>query len=496
MRIFVLIAALLFTVSTAARKPFGTLTVVQSEPVAGGPSPLSALTESDWRFVELVYAPLYSKTSKGYLPWLGSTVTKDASGRILTVSIADSAQWSTGRDVSPKDIVYTYQLAREGKWNRAYVVQLDAIRDVRIAKNNLDVEFELKHSIEVPESLLTVPLIPNGLHGPLDDPSRQRPLPLGVLGAGPYKLKAKQNTADLVFNETCMRRPHISEVRFITSGDPAISVDMVRLNGDTVTFDHSPIDNSIASREFAAGFLQLPLRRVVMIAVGSSKSGWTDPIIARVVRMIINRQELFTPTENGKASDTAPAPASSETSTATNTHSPDVNAAQQLLEDNGWTRTSATATYIRTGPSGESEQLEIPLLIDADDNAMLRRGFVLRQRFAQAGIRLRLDARPRLELLSRLASREFSAALVSLQGDLNSLFHSKGAWNFSGFSDETTDAALKAKRWSVAAERIRKLAPSVILGTTGRTGTSGRNVMVPKLSGAGGFGEFYKWRIR
>lgn len=496
MRLFVLVTAVLLTVPAMARQPFGTLTVVQAEPIPGGPSPLSALTESDWRFVELVYAPLYSKSKNSFTPWLARGVSQDKSGRRLTVMLADNAQWSTGRDVTAKDVVYTYELARAGKWNRAYAVTLEPISEVRIADNGIDIEFELKHQVETPEALLTVPLLPNGLHGPLNDPSRQRPLPLGVLGAGPFKLKTAQDTATLVFNSNCIRRPHISEVRFVSSGEPGLSIDMVRLNGDTVTFDTTPDSETIASREFAGGHLQLTVPKVVMVAVGSAKSGWTNPTLAQAVRKVVHRKELFSTQANERPSTVPLPPGDSGDFEPTNIPAPDVAGARKLLEAEGWTQTFGTKVYTRKGKSGETERLELPLLVDADDNTILRRAFILRQRFLRAGIDLRIDARPRLELLSRLASREFSAALVSLQGDLLSLFHSKGAWNFSGFSDDATDTALRSKQWAAATKRIIAHAPSLVLGIVPRSGKRGRNVMAPRLTGLGGFSEFYKWRIR
>ena len=71
------------------QRTFGTMLLVESGPRANGPSPLSAETAGDWRFVELVYAPLFSTDGNGGLvPFLAEKVTVEDGGKRLIVTVA------------------------------------------------------------------------------------------------------------------------------------------------------------------------------------------------------------------------------------------------------------------------------------------------------------------------------------------------------------------------------------------------------------------------
>ncbi len=496
MRLSTIAMVCLYALPALSNGPFGTLTVVQAESLPAGPSPLSAVTASDWRFVELVYAPLYTHSTNGFTAWLAESVTVRNEGKTLVVALSDDAQWSAGRDIAARDVVYTYELARQGKWNRAFAAELVNIVRVQAAENGMDIEFELRSPVVTPESLLTVPIIPSGLHGPLDDVSKQRPLPLGVLGAGMYKLADPQDSTRLVHNPNCIRKPRISEVRFISSGDSPTSIDMVRLHGDTVTFDQTPADSSIHDREFGTSVLVHPRPYVLAIAIGAIPSLWNDEAVSSATKQTIDRSALFSIGDGGIPSAVAPTPGVRGQQGSRELPTTNKKSARKRLENAGWKLSIGTRIRTQATDSGTAKRLELPLLIDADDRQSLRRASVLRHQLRVIGIDLRVEASPRLTFLSRLASREFPAALISLRADMTALFHSRGMWNSSGYHDAATDTALESGQWKVAAQRTRNTAPSFVLGTIQRTGVSGRNVMTPRITGRGGFADFHKWRIR
>ena len=286
-----LVIALLVASGADAQRTFGTLTVVESMPIPAGPSPLSAANAADWRFVEMVYAPLFSADANGgFMPYLGAKATTNADGTELTVSLHDDAKWSNGRSIQAADVVYTYTLAKAGKWNKAWTDTLRPVKEVRVADNGFDVVFTLRRKLPKPEKVLTVPLIPTGLHG---DKSQYRPLPLGVIGAGSYKLAEDRVNSRLVINEHTLRKPKISEIRIQSVGSRELAVDVVRLMGDTVTFDVAPADAAIVGAEFGSRVIRTNQKRLIALAFHPKECLLGDATLRKAVPHLGYRPALF-----------------------------------------------------------------------------------------------------------------------------------------------------------------------------------------------------------
>lgn len=496
------IIALLAPATATAQGSFGTLVVIEAGPVPSGPSPLSAQTPAEWRFVELVYAPLFSLNAMGTpAPYLAEKVEVQDGGKRIVVSLKDAAKWSIGKDVGPLDVVYTYRLAKEGKWNNAWVDLLRPLKSVERASNGFDIVFELAVPMARPEALLTVPIIPSGLHGPLDAPDRQRPLPLGAIGAGPYKPASEQNNWQLVVNEHALRKPRISEIRFLSAGSRRLAADYVRLMGDAVTFDVAPEDAALLEGEFGAKVIMTDRKRLVGLAFDPKASALGDPIVRSAFEHLIRRSELFVTGESARSGAAPVGRRSSEYPRTFKAPAFDpVEAERMLWWKGGWQREPHQPWFVRTKDNGSTEELAFSILVDTDDRPSMRRAFVLRERARRAGVKLRLDPRPRLEFDSRVRSREFPAALVSLDlptnGSLRPLFHSEGGDNVLKYKDADVDNALNVGNTKRAAALLAEKRPMLFLGITRDVGVAGRNVTIPGLAGRGGMERVHKWRIR
>jgi len=495
------VASVLLPHAAQAQRTFGTLVVVEAGPLPAGPSPLSASTPADWRFVELVYAPLFVDARGRVEPWLAQDIKTSDGGKTLTVSLKESATWSDGRSISALDVVYTYEFARVGKWNNAWVDQLAPLVSVERAPNGFDIIFKLDRVVPRPERLLTVPILPSGLHGSLRDANRQRPLPTGVLGAGAYKPIREGAHAQLVVNTNSLMKPKISEVRFVDAGSRDMAADYVRMMGDAVTFDLDPMNAALATTEHGGQLLKRTRRRIVALAYKPGDTTMLGNATFRsAVEHAINRGELFARGERARPS-AAPVPKSSpDYPKSLVVPTRDAVEARRILWYSDWERDVDEAYFQRKLEAGQTQYASVSLLVDADDDAQMRRAAILRQRLAEAGIELKLDARPHIEFSDRIRSREFPAALVALdlEGDqaLRSLFHSRGGRNVTNFSSKTVDAAFESNDRAAAIAGIAAEAPMVFLGTLEETGAAGRNVRVPYLSGRGGLQRIDRWQIR
>ncbi len=472
--LFTAIISVLLPSAASSQGTFGTLVLIETEPVPSGPSPLSAHRPPEWRFVELVYAPLFGQNALGqYEPYLAGKIELQDGGRSVVVTLRDDAKWSVGRDLNPRDVVYTYTLAQQGKWNNAWIDLLRPLDKVEVHDNGFDVVFRFKIPLAQPHALLTVPLIPSGLHGPLDDTSRQRPLPLGAIGAGPYTPAGEQQFDKLVVNEHCLRKPRISEVHILTAGSRRLAADFVRLMGDAVTFDVAPEDATMLQEEFGAKVIETERRRLVALAYQGTQTPLGDATVRR----------------------------SSDYPRAFRSPAFDPLEAEKLLWwDGGWQREPDQPWFVRKNDKGATDTLGFSMLLDADDRESMRRGYVLQERARRAGFELKLDPRPRHEFESRVRSREFPAALVTLdmfgRNPLRSLFHSKGGENVLNFSDPDVDKAIDTGDRKKAAELLANKKPMLFLGVTRDLGVAGKNVNIPRLSGRGGMERVDKWRIR
>ena len=496
MRAVTLSLVLLFAQPGLCARTFGTLVLVEVEEPAG-PSPLSAESDAEWRFVELVYAPLYTATAVGgFEPAIASTYGASADGKTLTVTLNDEAVFSTGRPVRARDVVYTYELARAGKWNHAWVDRLRMIDAVE--ESGEQVVIRLKSRLGQPESVLSVPLIPHGLHGKGAD---LRPLPLGVIGAGPFKLATETDNSRLVANETSVLAPRIAEVRILSVGTPELALQTVRLMGESVSFVAARLPRTSRELEFSDRTLVDPRLDVLALAFDPQSSLLADPLVRRAVDRVLSRSELFAPDESARAGS---APVGRRDAAyprdATILERDPVEAQRLLWWEGGWQREPDQPYFVRKGKDGATEELEFTLVIDADDDASRRRARVLEARFAQAGMNLIVDARPRREYESRIRSREFPAALVTItlpgDGDLAGAFHSKGGDRVLKFEDADVDRALDAGDRKTAVQLLTERAPAIFLGTRPRLGLTGGSVQAPAVVGRGGLGRVHKWRVR
>jgi ABC-type transport system substrate-binding protein len=144
-KLFVLITCFwLLSSSAFAQRTFGTLVVVEAGALPAGPSPLSAESPAEWRFVELCYAPLFAiDPNDKATPYLAESAKVLDGGKQLLVTLRADALWHDGRAVSPLDVIYTYRLAMAGKWNKAWVDLLRPLTGVRRSDDGFDLVLNL-----------------------------------------------------------------------------------------------------------------------------------------------------------------------------------------------------------------------------------------------------------------------------------------------------------------------------------------------------------------
>jgi hypothetical protein len=402
--------------------------------------------------------------------------------------------------VSPLDVIYTYRLAMAGKWNKAWVDLLRPLTGVRRSDDGFDLVFEFERPLQNAQRLLTVPLIPRGLHGPLDEPERQRPRPLEVMGAGPYLPAGLGKLYQLNVYKDAVRKPKISEIRFMTAGSRSLALEYVRLMPNAVTFDADPIDAPMLNLEFGVRMLKVPGQRLLVLAYNAKDSLLGNKRFRAAVVAGIDRGEFLIPGEPGRPT-LAPVSANhSDYPRDLKAPKRDNIEARRILWWSDWQRDSDQIFFLKEGALSDKEPATIRLLVDSDNAVNLRRAAIFKQRMLEAAIRVKLEVRPRFEFQSRIRAKTYRAAKISLElplnGGLYALFHSKGGRNLIGFSDPAVDKALEAGNLGAAIKGIMEKAPMIFLGLQRRVGAAGTRVKGSALLGRGGLGRIEKWRLR
>ena len=142
--------------------------------VQDGLNPYFAVSAENRALAFLYAEPLYKvKSDYNAEPILALDCERD--GTKMTVTL-DTQKFSDGTSISPKDVVYSFQKAKESNW---YGARLSKIKSAKAQKNS--VLFELTEPNIYAENLLTFPIVK------ANSAESQDQIPVG---SGPYVLKA------------------------------------------------------------------------------------------------------------------------------------------------------------------------------------------------------------------------------------------------------------------------------------------------------------------
>lgn len=143
--------------------------------------------ESGYAFMSLVYDTLTWRDAGGRpRPWLARSITRDVTGRVVTVRLRQDVRWQDGRPLTAADVVFTYRFMA-GRRHPRFTPQLQDIDSVQPA-GRLAVRFMLRRrSLGLEDQpFADVPILPAHLWNGLP---RNRRAPAGrAVGSGPYRL--------------------------------------------------------------------------------------------------------------------------------------------------------------------------------------------------------------------------------------------------------------------------------------------------------------------
>jgi peptide/nickel transport system substrate-binding protein len=147
--------------------------------------------ESGYAFMSLVYDTLTWRDADGRpQPWLARSITRDGTGRVVTVRLRQDVKWHDGRPLTAADVVFTYRFMAERPHPR-FTPQLQDIARVDATTPTI-VRFTMhRRTLGIEDQpFADVPILPQHLWNGL--PRNRRAPPGRPVGTGPYRLTSHQ----------------------------------------------------------------------------------------------------------------------------------------------------------------------------------------------------------------------------------------------------------------------------------------------------------------
>lgn len=189
-------------------------------------SPFEINSDLQYEAVRFVFDSLYyiSEEEKAS-PMLGTDLTINQDFSEYKITLKDGVTWHDGKSVTPEDVVYTFNAAKEIPWFKNRLKSLDSA----YSEGNV-ITFKLKYSnaVFMEEGISYVPIVPKAIY----EAGRHE-----SIGSGPYKL-TKNDGKQYIFEA--------SDYHFGVPTSKKIVVDVLASSSECA--------QKIISREYATSF--------------------------------------------------------------------------------------------------------------------------------------------------------------------------------------------------------------------------------------------------
>ncbi len=409
-----------------------------------------------------IYEPLFFFNQLSADPpvgMIGESYEYSPDGKTLTVKIKPGLKWNDGEDLTAEDVAFTFGY---GSNVSEQFVSAEATDDTTVVLTYTEPQFT-----SASLTLGSTWIIPKHVWEGIDDfMSETNPEPVG---SGPYKLKTFTEAAYTVEANELFRdgAPAVEEVQYLGLDSNQSSQDLL------TTGKIDWVGQFIANPDAVTGegdiaTLNLQQDPTTITTCANAELGCTgpqtDPAVRQAIDLAINRSTIREKAFAGLAGESSPSftlqPRDeqwlSDPALATSPQEPDVAAAQQVLEDAGYTKQS-DGFYGKDGTSFEIDLFSPDGWTDYNDAAKL-----ISEEAAEAGIRINARTVSDAEYWTPIQSGDFQMALYgltqSLVADPYSNYHEYFAGtstakvgetplvgqNYSRYANPVVDAAVVA----------------------------------------------------
>lgn len=312
-------------------------------------NPLIAKTTDSVNFLSLIYEGLVGYDSDlKKIPKLASDWQVSEDGRLWTFNIRKDAKWHDGTSITAEDVIFTYNILKEGVLNSVYQYSIfdnDNILEIGLKNND---KYSLFVRLAEPSSKLldifTFPVISKNYYESVENIIKiQKDLTKAPLGTGPYKVAEEYFSEDqesiiLVRNEDWWgRRPYIDKIigKIYTNKEEArkafIQGELDLVDTMIVYVNNKSVEEDTKLYRFMTNYYEF-------LGLNSESELIKDPKIRKALAYAIDRREIISKVylNNAQTVD-VPIPSNHWLyDNAYRLYDYDIDRAKRLLKEAGW----------------------------------------------------------------------------------------------------------------------------------------------------------------
>lgn len=247
-----------------------------------------------------LYDALLEKDDKGLVPWLATDYSVSDDGLTYTFTIREGVKWSDGEDLTPADVVFTYNYYRNFDPVVSNLV-VDGEYIVTDAVDNGDGTVSVTVSEVLAtnlETLAYIPIIPEHIWKDIDDPFNYSG-DGDCVGSGPYLLKAideEKGEYQMVSNPLFWGKRFIDGINYIAVSDDVLAFD----NGE-IDYLNAPWDlyEKYANEPGCKASSNLPFLGYNLVFNHLANDNLADVNVRKAIAYAIDRQQIVDMVFNG-----------------------------------------------------------------------------------------------------------------------------------------------------------------------------------------------------
>lgn len=405
-------------------------------------NPLIAKTTDSVNFLSLIYEGLVGYDSDlKKIPKLASDWQVSEDGRLWTFNIRKDAKWHDGTSITAEDVIFTYNILKEGVLNSVYQYNIfdnDNILEIGLKNND---KYSLFVRLAEPSSKLldifTFPVISKDYYESVENIIKsQKDLTKAPLGTGPYKVAEEYFSEDqesiiLVRNEDWWgRRPYIDKIigKIYTNKEEArkafIQGELDLVDTMIVYVNNKSVEEDTKLYRFMTNYYEF-------LGLNSESELIKDPKIRKALAYAIDRREIISKVylNNAQTVD-VPIPSNHWLyDNAYRLYDYDIDRAKRLLKEAGWQDLDGDGILDKTV---DNQKIELKIKLVSNSGNDLRRDVLslIKSHLELVGFKVETQIAD-METIAKdlLATNQFDALLTGYYLDnaldLSFAFHSR-----------------------------------------------------------------------
>lgn len=324
----------------------------------GLPTPFNYIAAPGyWRMSYLFDTLLWADSTGEQLPWLASRHERSDDGLVHTLELRE-ASWHDGTPLTARDVVFTFEYFGAHVLSPLAIATPRSVAEVTEAAERT-VEIRLEQPDVTFEKLVlgSLPIIPEHVWSEIDDPQAEAG-DEALVGTGPYRLVARDDAQGrLAFeanDDYFLGPPFVRRIEMVWVDDELVAVRAGELDGGQAPVEGVRDDVLDPFRDDPAfGVLAHETAFAFPLYWNQERGGaLADVAFRRACLMAIDREDIIQRllTGNGTVGNPGFLPPGHPFHVEVEQYAHDVDAANELLDDAGYPRTSPDG--VREDPDG------------------------------------------------------------------------------------------------------------------------------------------------